>query len=263
MYRCEARTIEGFVQQLAVSYLAHGYCFYVVGQIPAEKDPRKVDRKLIERYQIGVSKWARARRKRMGLGNVQYLRYGHFFVLLATHGHHKLMDEERDLRDFRRQPLAFHGYSISYRRGVDRSWHPSVRIRTERYLELKSHFLELATHRSAKSLAREFQRVPFEPYAPVRRQLLNILRAVNRARRHAGFEPVPVTALRLKRRPVVVFDLPGQVRGGESPERGPPVAAIPPADGGSEELPEALDPEREAVVQVPVELDPVGGVNVD
>ena len=36
-----------------------------------------------------------------------------------------------------------------------------------------------------------FYRLPFEPYAPVRRQMLNLLRAVNRVRRQAGFKPVP------------------------------------------------------------------------
>lgn len=40
----------------------------------------------------------------------------------------------------------------------------------------------------------------FEPYAPVRRQLLNLLRTVNRTRKRAGFEPLPVECLRLKRR---------------------------------------------------------------
>lgn len=48
-------------------------------------------------------------------------------------------------------------------------------------------------------------RIPFEPYAPVRRQLLNILRAVNRVRQAAGFESVPVSALRLRRRVVRPF----------------------------------------------------------
>jgi len=32
-YRCEATTIEGFVQQLAVSYIANGYWFCVTGLI--------------------------------------------------------------------------------------------------------------------------------------------------------------------------------------------------------------------------------------
>src|SRR5262249_50676181 len=53
-YRYETATIEGFVQQLAVSYVAHGYWFYVTGIIPEGKDPRRVDRKLIEKYEIDV-----------------------------------------------------------------------------------------------------------------------------------------------------------------------------------------------------------------
>ena len=32
-YRCEALTVSGFVQQLAVSYIANGYYFYVAGEI--------------------------------------------------------------------------------------------------------------------------------------------------------------------------------------------------------------------------------------
>lgn len=46
MYQCEVTTPEGFVQQLAVSYLGNGYWFYVTGDIPEGKDPRKVDAKL-------------------------------------------------------------------------------------------------------------------------------------------------------------------------------------------------------------------------
>src|SRR5690349_9747078 len=38
-YRCEVPSIGGFVQQLAVSYLAHGYFFYVWGIVPEGKDP--------------------------------------------------------------------------------------------------------------------------------------------------------------------------------------------------------------------------------
>jgi hypothetical protein len=45
----------------------------------------------------------------------------------------------------------------------------------------------------------EIQELPFEPYAPVRRQMFNIIRVVNRARLKAGFEPVPIEYLRLRR----------------------------------------------------------------
>ncbi len=183
MYRCEAMSVEGFVQQLAVSYLAHGYWFYVVGQIPEGKDPRKVDEKLVARYQIDVSKWARARRKRAGLANLQYLRFGRFFVLLATHGTHPFFEEEASsIRDARKTPIRFCGYAISYSNG-----HPHVRIEQEEYKRLKAYFLDLALHRSAERLGSELARLPFEPYAPIRGQLLAVLRAVNRERKRAGF----------------------------------------------------------------------------
>ena len=40
VYRCEAASIEGFVQQLACNLVNKGYWFYVTGSIPAAKDPR-------------------------------------------------------------------------------------------------------------------------------------------------------------------------------------------------------------------------------
>jgi|GEM_PF-2277160 len=59
-YQSEAASVEGFIQQLAVSYVSNGYFFYVAGSVPEGKDPRAVDAKLIERYGIGVTKWTRA-----------------------------------------------------------------------------------------------------------------------------------------------------------------------------------------------------------
>jgi len=80
--------------------------------------------------------------------------------------------------------------------------HPSVRIHPESYRHLREYFMDLATKRSAESLAREFRGVPFEPYAPMRRQLLNVLRAVKRKRKAAGVESVSAEALRLSRKGV-------------------------------------------------------------
>ena len=45
-----------------------------------------------------------------------------------------------------------------------------------------------------------FRVFPFEPYAPVRRQLLAIVRRVNECRAAAGLERLPYSVLRLKRR---------------------------------------------------------------
>jgi len=66
--------------------------------------------------------------------------------------------------------------------------------------------MELALRKSVEHLCVEFRRVPFEPYAPIRRQLLNILRAVNGKRKAAAKDPVPTTALRLRRRVVRPFE---------------------------------------------------------
>ena len=210
MYRCEASSLEGFIQQLAVSYLPHGYWFCVAGEIPPGKDPRAVDQKLTQRYGVSLSRWARARRKKAGNANVHYLRYERFFVLIATHGHHPFFEEERtSIFDVRRSPVRVGGYAVSFRHGRSH-----VRLEAERYRELKAHFLTLATHRTASAIADELRSLPFEPYAPVRRQLFIILRAVNRARRAAGFQPVPWTALRLRRRivrPFESFDSRGEV----------------------------------------------------
>lgn len=205
MYQCEAATEAGFVQQLAVSYLGHGYCFYVVGEIPATKDPATVDSKLIARYGIGISRWARARRKKAGVANMHYLRHGRFFVLVASHGEHRFFAEEPDFRDARRDAIRFGGYSISLKRGADGRLHPSVRIHPDEYRKLKAYLVGLAVHRSIENLSAMFAAVPFERYAPVRRQLLNIWRAVNRSREQASFEPVPVNAIWLRRRVVRAF----------------------------------------------------------
>ena len=89
--------------------------------------------------------------------------------------------------------------------GTGAKGHPSVRIERKQYLEIKAYFETIAVHRTAATLTGELQELPFEPYAPVRRQLLTILRAVNRRRRAAGFAPVPLSDLRLRRRPVRPF----------------------------------------------------------
>lgn len=204
-YRFEAVSVPAFVQQLAVSYVGRGYWFYVAGTIPEGKDTGVVDRKLIDRYGVGVSKWSRARRKSAGLANVHYLRHRQFFVLIATKGVHRFFELEPNFRDIRRVPLKFCGYSIGCSVGREGAYHPSVRIECQEFRALKRHFLRSALTLSAREIAEELGALPYEPYAPVRRQFLELLRAINRRRSTAGAEPVPFDALRLRRRPVRVF----------------------------------------------------------
>lgn len=206
-YRCVASSPEGLVQQVAVSYLRHGYWWYVTGRIPKGKDPEAVDRKLIAKYGIDLTERQRAYRKQRGLANMQYIRYRDWFLLLVTAGHHRFKQEERNqIRDCRRHPIRFEGYSISYRRsgitpagGGPQKWHACVRIDPQTYRQLKAFFLERACHRSVENLAIDFARVPFARFAPVRRQLLVIARATNDAREQMGFDPLPYSSVGLRR----------------------------------------------------------------
>ena len=170
-YRGVAASVAGFVQQLAVGYVAHGYWFYVKGWIPEGKDMAKIDAKIIAQYDLDVSKWTRARQKKAGQAGVQYLRCDRFFVIVATHGQHPFFEGEgRQVRDLRRCPLFFNGYSIGCRKGRDGQWHASVRIERETFKALKGRFTQIAVHHSVDELVRELRAIPFEPYAPVRDQ---------------------------------------------------------------------------------------------
>ena len=205
----------GFVQQLACCYVRHGYHYYVVGEIPPRKDPLAVDERIIERYGLELSKFARARRKRAGLANISVHPLPQLLCHCAQPGQkkvtHRFFERAQPGADSQRsrvQPIAFGGYSIGWHRGVDRRWHVSVRIHPERYRSLKAYLLELATRRSVDQLADEFAGLGFEPYAPVRRQLIALLKAVNRERKTAGLALVPFESLRMRRNIVRPFDSP-------------------------------------------------------
>jgi hypothetical protein len=219
-YRYEATSREGFVQMLASNYLPHGYWFFVQGYVPKGKDPRATDDKLLTKYGIRISRDQRARRKRAGQANLHYLRFGQEFVLLASKGHHAFFAEEASrIRDVRKSPIQFQGYSLSVVRGgflekvvenappvPDGKLRIRVQIARERFLTLKAHFLDIATHRRKEALGHELWNVPFEPYAPIRRQMLNLLRLINEARKEAGYETISPEVLRYRRRIVKPFE---------------------------------------------------------
>ena len=120
-YRYIATSRAGFVRQLACQYLTHGYWFYVTGEVKPGKDPAVVDRTLLAKFNVPMSRSSRSRRKARGLGNVHYLRYDRFWILLATGGEHRFFDEHvgrdrkgkvirRYFRDARKDPILFDGY---------------------------------------------------------------------------------------------------------------------------------------------------------
>lgn len=219
-YRCEATSLEGFVQILASNYLPHGYWFYVTGRVPAGKDPSQVDAKLMEKYGIGLSRQQRARRKLQGMANVHYVRFEDFFVILATHGKHPFFAAEQTaVKDIRKTPLQFRGYSLTVRRGgflkksagdesptPDSRYRVRVTIGRKAFRNLQADLVDKAAHRAVDALRWELWNQPFEPYAPIRKQYLMVLRQMNRIRSALGYDRVPTDAIRYQRRIVKPFE---------------------------------------------------------
>jgi hypothetical protein len=216
--RYEATTLQGFVQYLAANILPHGYWFYVTGHVPEGKDPEAIDEKLIQKYDCLLSRTERARRKKAGWANVRYLRLGRFWVLLATEGKHPFFEEETRVRDVRRVPLQLGGYSIWVKRGQflkraesnsearrDGKYRTRVLISRDEHRKLVAYFERIACHRSEDKLRQELLRIPFEPYAPVRRQLLRILYRVNELRKAAGYSKLDYSSIRYHRQPIKPF----------------------------------------------------------
>ena len=178
-----------------------------------------IDQKLIAKYGIGVSRTSRARRKAVGIANVHYLRYQRRFLLLATHGFHPVLrrrgpehsrrpadsDQVRGVLDFGGQGRVSAKASEAGLALRDSKWRARVQIERELYRGLKAYFEDIAVHRSAGQLARELADLPFEPYAPVRQQLLNLVRYINQRRKAANLEPLSFSVLRYRRRIVRPF----------------------------------------------------------
>ena len=173
------------------------------GLVPEGKDPRAVDVKIMAKYDIPRNRWRRYRRKRAGEANLRYLRHGRRFLILATgpRGAHPFFEQEPEVRDVRTVPIRFHGYELSCRRG--RVW---VRIEREAYRELRRRVREEALETDVPGLASLFRSLPYEPYRPVRYQLLRLLDEVNRRRKAAGLPRVPEWAVPNRRESHHVFE---------------------------------------------------------
>jgi hypothetical protein len=219
-YKYEVTSVTGFVQRVATNLLRHGYVHYVQGEVREGKDPRSLDRKLLDKYGVVQNEWQRARRKERGLANLQYLRFERTWVLMATEGSHPMKSEEREnLKDIRESPLQIGGYSIWYRKGDfkkksspeakpvrDETWHARVLISRERYKELRAYFLGIAAKRTVDVLSTEINNLPFECYKPVWRQLRKLVRTINKRRKERGLSAVPMSAIRWRRTIVKAFE---------------------------------------------------------
>jgi len=195
MYRSEAVSLGGFIQQISVCYVNRGYYFYVPGHIPEDKSPTDIDTKLIDKYRIDISKAYRSKRKKKGLSNVHYIRFKSDFFLFATTGENEIFEDEKDvICDIRKQPLVFSDYDIRLRDDKLR-----VSIYYPTWHKLSHYFHSIALTTTAKELEKQIYFLPFEPYKGVRSQLLTMVEELNHRRRKASMNPIRKTkAVRFK-----------------------------------------------------------------
>ena len=221
-YRYLAASREGFIQQVATSYVNRGYRFFVPVWIPEHKTPELIDEKLIGWYGIAMDSGKRFRRKEKGLANVQYIRFGRFALLLATLGKHEFFQgEAANIRDCSKVPIIALGYSIKYVQGGnvlkqsqanpngqperDRKHRVRVQIARDLYKQLSAELVGQACCRREDWFRWRFWNLGFEPYAPVRKQMLELLRRVNSKRRASGLSVIPAEVIRFRRRIVKPF----------------------------------------------------------
>lgn len=220
-YRYLATSEAGFIRQI-VNYVRHGYVFYVKGSVREGLDPKRVDEKLLALYDVRKTDDQRYWRKKHGQCNFQYLRFQSTWVLLLTHGEQPdefAKREAKNVRNLERgEPLVAFGYSITRVAGQflksenggepvrDTKKRVRVQIAKPTFRSLKARLLSHARNRSEDWYRLQFYHLGFEPYAPIRKQMLELLRLVNAARSPHGLSKIKPDCTRYRIEPVKVFE---------------------------------------------------------
>jgi hypothetical protein len=171
---------QGLIQQL-VYLLGRGYYYWCLMYLSESKRDRwhKTDQKLINKYQMDISKHQRSYRKKKGISNFYYLRWEHIAVMLHTEG---TLPENYDDKffDIRNTKLTlrigpFSAVTISYEKdtrkkkakkkggkrvkGEKRKNVIVVRLEKECYRNLKAELREVAQTKNKAKMIRMFDRL--------------------------------------------------------------------------------------------------------
>ena len=173
----EVHTLGQFLSKIAL-YLRYGYSRYAVREIPEGKDLASIDEKILKNYKVTYRHMARARRKKKGLANVVYVRFGQTFILMATSGEHAAFNNIVS-HDFREAPFHFSGYSIGIKNNK-----PHIIIEPKRFERIHKRAHKIALHNSGKVTAYLHSMSPFR-FAGVNDQRWKLFLEVNKRRKVA------------------------------------------------------------------------------
>ncbi len=173
-------TLGFFLRRIAIDYMRYGYYRWALRFIPPERDPQTLDAKLSEAYGVTACRTTRMRQRRRGLAVVQYVRWEHTFVLLATEGTHEQFGKLRSY-DARNAPLHIGAYAI----GVDGSGVVVVQVRQQVWLAVSKR-IHLNALGDRTIVETRINALPFYRFPGVTGQLRDLVKTVNQRRRVAG-----------------------------------------------------------------------------
>jgi len=179
MARWETQSLGDFLRRIAIDYARFGYTRYVLREIPPDKEPIVIDPKIRAAYQVTSCRTARMRLKRQGIARVQYLRFQHAFVLLATEGRHEAFARLRSY-DMRSAPLHFRGYSIGFNGST-----VSIQVASTVWHRVEQH-IDALTFELRSVLEEAIATLPFYQFPGVVRQKQQLVQQINRRRKRAG-----------------------------------------------------------------------------
>lgn len=175
-------SLGNFLRRIAFDYVRYGYHRYALREIPKEKDPGLIDDKVCRAYGVTSCRTKRHRRRAIGKATVEYLRWDHTFVLLATDGTNAAFERLRSF-DIAQSPLHLRGYTIGIRpSGV------SVELSRSELKKVRQAVKEVELQAPSKVEDRVTS-FPIYRFPGVLTQLYTIVREVNLRRKAAGLLP--------------------------------------------------------------------------
>lgn len=157
-----------YLLQQLVFLTGKGYYKYHCGLIPEGKEHKaiNIDKKIINKYNINLSKDQRYRRKKKKLSNFYYLRWKNQFFILQTDGELdvEIDDEFFDIRIKQKESNRLSvvvsenmKFNLSMRYKEKSKYSVTVSFSNETYKDLKAEIEELIQHKQTKKLENLFE----------------------------------------------------------------------------------------------------------
>lgn len=176
-------SIGSLLFKVSVYAFPHGYYHYVHQTLPDGRDYAKIDSRIIEKYEVKLSKSRRSRVRKKGGTVCKYWRMGSEAFILATEGspEHRFFHEEACYKDIRKQPLVIGYYTV----GMLNEGRTYVKLRKSRLRHVQAQ-LDRMTYEDGNRVQAYFDGISSFTFKGVLEQKQRLKARVNIRRRRAG-----------------------------------------------------------------------------